>query len=85
MWIFFSLLKIIARKIIVKGLTISIGWNLGKKKSSNHLCDPLTSIPIIGTNVKEIKQRKNNIIEIINKLSLLIDEKKIIKKIPMLI
>ena len=40
-------------------------------------------MPIIGTNDKEIKQRKNNIIEIINKLSLLIDEKKIIKKIPM--
>ena len=47
-----------------------------------HLFDPFTSIPITGTNDKEIKQTKNNIIEIINKLSLLIDEKKIIKKIP---
>tara|TARA_Y100000590_G_C15087337_1_gene776227 strand:+ start:283 stop:420 length:138 start_codon:yes stop_codon:yes gene_type:complete len=42
----------------------------------------LTSTPIIGTNIKKIKQTKNNIIEILNKLSVLIDEKKIIKKIP---
>ena len=79
---FFSELKIDAIITIIKGFKSSIGWNLGKKRSSNHLFDPLTSTPIIGTNDKEIKQTKNNIIEIINKLSLLIDEKKIIKKIP---
>ena len=60
-----------------------MGWNLGKKKNSNHLFDPLTSTPVIGTNVKKIKQTKNSMIEILNRLSLLIDEKKIIKKKPM--
>ena len=75
--------RIVANITIKNGFNNSIGWNLGKKRSSNHLFDPLTSTPIIGTNDKEIKQTKNNIIEIINKLSLLIDEKKIIKKIPM--
>jgi hypothetical protein len=42
----------------------------------------LTSTPITGTNDKKIKQTKNSMIEILNKLSLLIDEKKITKKIP---
>ena len=59
-----------------------MGWNLGKKKNSNHLFDPLTSTPVIGTNVKKIKQTKNYMIEILNWLSLLIDEKIIIKKTP---
>ena len=45
------LLEIIKLKIIIKkGLTSSIGCNLGKKNKSNHLFDPLTSTPIIGTN-----------------------------------
>ena len=75
--------RIVARIIIKKGFKTSIGWNLGKKNKSIHLFDPFTSTPIIGTNVKKIKQAKNNMIEILNRLSLLIDEKKIIKKIPM--
>ena len=80
--LFFSELKIEAIIIMIKGFKSSMGWNLGKKKNSNHLFDPLTSIPIIGTNIKKIKQTKNSMIEILNRLSLLIDEKKIIKKKP---
>ena len=80
--LFFSELRIEAIITIIKGFKSSIGWNLGKKKKSNHLFDPLTSTPIIGTNVKKIKQTKNNMIEILNRLSLLIDEKIIIKKTP---
>ena len=59
----FSLPKIIARKIIVKGLTISIGWNLGKKSKSSHLFDPLTSVPKTGTKSKRNKETKNNKID----------------------
>ena len=43
----------VARKIIVKGLTSSIGWNLGKKNKSSHLLDPFTSVPKIGTKNKK--------------------------------
>ena len=68
--------------IIINGFKSSIGWNLGKKKKSNHLFDPLTSIPIIGTRVKKTKQTINKINEILNKLSSLIDEKKTMKKKP---
>ena len=54
------LLEIIKLRIIKKkGLTNSIGCNLGKKNKSNHLFDPLTSTPIIGTksnNKKDIKK-----------------------------
>ena len=46
-------------KIIKNGLTNSIGWNLGKKNKSIHLLDPLTSIPINGTKIKNIKENKN--------------------------
>ena len=83
--LFFSELKIEAIIIIIKGFKSSMGWNLGKKKNSNHLFDPLTSTPIIGTNVKKIKQTKNSMIEILNRLSLLIDEKKNYKKKPITI
>ena len=38
--------------IIKNGLSISIGWNLGKKNISNHLLEPLTSTPIIGTKIQ---------------------------------
>ena len=41
--------------IIKKGISNSIGWNLGKKNKSIHLFDPFTSTPIIGTKNKEIK------------------------------
>ena len=80
--LYFSELRIEAIIIIIKGFKSSIGWNLGKNKKPNHLFDPLTSTPIIGTNVRKIRQTKNNIIEILYRLSLLIDEKKIIKKTP---
>ena len=43
-------------KIIKNGFTNSIGWNLGNKYKSIHLLDPLTSIPINGTKIKNIKE-----------------------------
>ena len=78
-WIFkfFSLLKIKAIKIIVKGLTISIGWNLGRKKRSSHLLDPLTSVPKIGTKNKKNKEIKNKYIENLKRFFWLNEEKKI--------
>ena len=44
--------------MIKNGLMSSIGCNLGKKNISNHLLDPLTSIPTNGTkrNNKKVKQ-----------------------------
>tara|TARA_B100000945_G_C19905636_1_gene378202 strand:+ start:112 stop:249 length:138 start_codon:yes stop_codon:yes gene_type:complete len=45
----------------MKGFRISIGWNLGRKKMSNHLLDPLTSVPINGTKIKETKKIKKSI------------------------
>ena len=44
---------------IKKGFNISIGCNL-KKKKSNHLFAPLTSIPTIGTKAKNINDITNN-------------------------
>ena len=55
---FFSLHKIVEIKIIIKGLTSSIGWNLGRKKRLSHLLDPFTSIPKTGTKNKKIKDIK---------------------------
>ena len=49
---YFSDVSIIDSMIIKNGLSISIGWNLGKKNISNHLLEPLTSTPIIGTKIK---------------------------------
>ena len=49
---YFSDVSIIDSMIIKNGLRISIGWNLGKKNISNHLLEPLTSIPKIGTKIK---------------------------------
>ena len=40
-----------------------MGWNLGKKNKSNHLFDPLTSIPMKGTNNKLKNAIKNKINE----------------------
>ena len=51
---YLSLLRIILKNTIKKGLTNSIGWNLGSKYRSIHLLDPLTSIPIKGTSNKRI-------------------------------
>ena len=55
--------NIIAKITIKKGLTISMGWNLGRKNKSIHLLDPLTSMPIIGTKNKESNEIKKRIIE----------------------
>ena len=79
---FFSLLKTVASKIIVKGLTSSIGWNLGKKNNSSQRFDALTSTPIMGTRIKKNKETTNNKIETLNKFFWLRDEKKIITDIP---
>ena len=68
--------------IIIKGFKSSIGWNLGKKKKSNHLFEPFTSTPIIGTSIKKNKQiinkKKDNLI----KFPCPSNEKKIIRKNP---
>ena len=60
MCLFWLRIIIFATNKINKGLTNSIGWNLGKKGKSNHLFEPLTSTPNIGT-------KQSNITEIINK------------------
>ena len=53
------LFEIIKAKIIIKkGFTNSTGCNLGKKIKSNHLFDPLTSIPIKGTKSSKKKDNK---------------------------
>ena len=69
-----------AKKIIVKGLTSSIGWNLGKNSKLSQRFAPLTSVPIIGTKIKKIKEIKNKKIEILKRFFWFIDEKNI--KIP---
>ena len=73
--LYFWLHKIKLIKIIKKGLTNSTGWNLGNKYKSNHLLDPLTSIPIKGTKNKKIKEIKKTIIEYLNNLFWSIEEK----------
>ena len=50
--------RIFATIRIKKGLTISIGWNLGKNKNSTHLFDPLTSEPKKGTSNNKMKVKK---------------------------
>ena len=51
-----------AKKTIKKGFRTSIGWNLGKKKRTIQLVEPLTSTPIIETNINEIKKTKKRTI-----------------------
>jgi len=80
---FFSLLKTVARKIIVKGLTSSIGWNLGKENISIHLFEPFISIPIIGTKTKKNKEMKNKKIDNLKRYFLFKEEKKIKTITPM--
>ena len=70
---------------IKKGLIISIGWNLGKKPKSIHLCDPFTSIPMNGTKTKVMKAMPNKILDILNKISSFKNEKKISTAIPKII
>ena len=60
MCLFWLRIIIFATNRINKGLTNSIGWNLGKKGKSSHLFEPLTSTPNIGT-------KQSNKTEIINK------------------
>ena len=69
-------------KIIKKGLTNSIGWNLGNKYKSIHLLEPFTSIPIIGTSIKKINEIKKIINENLKSLSSLIEERTKIIIIP---
>ena len=68
--------------MIKKGLTNSIGWNLGNKYKSIHLFEPLTSIPIIGTRNKKINENKKIIIENFKSFSWLTEERKKIIIIP---
>ena len=70
------------KKTIKKGLTNSIGWNLGIKYKSIHLLDPLTSTPIKGTNIKRATDTAKQIIEILKRFCWFIDEKIKIKKTP---
>ena len=79
---FFSLDKIVATKIIIKGLTSSIGWNLGRKKRSNHLLEPLTSEPNNGTKNKNNKEIINKKIESLKRFFSFKDEKNIKTIIP---
>ena len=74
--------KIVETIIIKKGFKISVGWNLGRKGRSNHLLDPLTSIPISKTNTKVINVIKNRITEILIKISWFKNEKNIKIIIP---
>ena len=74
--------RIVANITIKNGFNTSIGWNLGKKNKSIHLFEPFTSIPIIGTKNKEIKEIKKRIIEYLNNWSVLNDEKIKIIEIP---
>ena len=67
---------------MIKGFNNSIGWNLGRKKISNHLLDPFTSIPIKGTRVKQIKKIKKKIYDRVNNLFLSKIEKKNIVDTP---
>ncbi len=79
---YFWLLKITLINIIKKGLTNSIGWNLGKKNKSIHLLDPLTSIPINGTKHKNISESIKIINENLISFSCLIEERVKIIVIP---
>ena len=58
-----------------------MGWNLGKKNKSNHLFDPLTSIPMKGTNNKLKNAIKNKINENFVKIFWFKNEKSIKIKI----
>ena len=66
----------------MKGFNNSIGWNLGRKKISNHLLDPLTSMPIKGTKVNKTKKIKKRMYDKINSLLLSKIEKKNIVVTP---
>ena len=48
---------------IKKGLTNSIGCNLGRIIKSIHLLEPFISIPKIGTKNKRIKEKQKIVID----------------------
>ncbi len=75
-------LKIKDTIIMKKGFTNSIGWNLGKKGTSSHLEDPLTSIPIKGIKAKVINDTTKSILDIFKSLFWSINEKDISRDIP---
>tara|TARA_Y100001958_G_C20944726_1_gene349706 strand:+ start:239 stop:493 length:255 start_codon:yes stop_codon:yes gene_type:complete len=62
-------------KIIKKGLTNSMGWNLGKKNKSIHRLALFTSTPINGTKIRVIKENENITGEILINLSSFIQDK----------
>ena len=70
--------------ITKKGFKVSIGWNLGKEPRSNHLFDPLTSIPNKGTRNKLIKVIRNNMTDSLIKMFWSSREKIKIINIPIL-
>ncbi len=53
------------KNIIKNGFKNSTGWNLGIIGKSNHLFEPLTSTPNIGTSNKDRKKIMNIIIPIL--------------------
>ena len=62
-FVFSSITIIFATKIIKRGFTSSIGWNLGRKNKFNHLFEPFTSTPkkIIRKSINtEIKNKYGN-------------------------
>ena len=59
-----------------------MGLNLGRKKISNHLLDPFTSVPIKGTNINVTKNIKKRIYDKKNNLFLPKIEKKNIVDMP---
>ena len=83
--LFFFIHNKVDKVTIKKGLIISIGWNLGKKPKSIHLCDPFTSIPRNGTKAKAMKEIPNKIVEVLNKNSSFKNEKIINTVIPKII
>ena len=76
------LYKIVAKIIIKNGFRTSMGWNLGKKNSSIHLLEPLTSTPIKGTKNKEISEIKKRKIEYLYNWSKFKEENIKIRDIP---
>ncbi len=74
--------KIVAKIIIKNGFKTSIGWNLGRKNKSIHLLDPLTSIPMNGTKIKEIREIKKRKIEYLYKWSEFKEENIKMRDIP---
>ena len=70
------------KNIIKNGFKNSIGWNRGRNEKSNHLLDPLTSIPIKGTKIKAANAKKNRITDILTMNSWFKNENNNIIKIP---